>query len=98
MDEVVLDDRHLRFAEELDDPEAAVDRKRRSALAGEVAGLERLVRIEDQLLLAIFGADVDADAVLRPRELDAIFAERAGEVGVATCSDVRPWMTPNTLR
>ena len=44
----------LRLAEEFDDPEAAVDRQRRSALAGEVAGLERLVRIQDQLFLAIF--------------------------------------------
>ena len=62
--------------------EVAVDRKRRSALAGEVAGLERLVRIQGQLFLAVFEADVDADAVFGPRGLDAIFAERAGEVDV----------------
>ena len=46
VDEVVLDDRDLGFAEEFDHPEAAVDRKRRSALTGEIAGLERLVRIQ----------------------------------------------------
>jgi hypothetical protein len=50
-----------------DDPEAAADRKRRSALAGEIAGLERLVRIEDSAFLAILAADVDADAVFGPR-------------------------------
>src|SRR4029453_16478497 len=77
-----LNHRKLGFAKELDHTEVAINRKRRSALTGEIAGLEFLVRIEDQLLLAVFGTEVDANAVLGPGELDAIVAKCTGEVGV----------------
>ena len=52
VDEAVLDDRDLGFAEEFEHLEVAVDRKRRSALAGEVARLERLVRVQLERFLA----------------------------------------------
>src|SRR5687768_8845454 len=82
MDEVVLDQRNLNFREQLLDVELTVDREGRSALTGQVARLERLIRIEEQRFLAIFEAGIDADAVLGPRGLEAIFTERAGEVDV----------------
>src|SRR5690606_31682457 len=56
--------------------------KRRRTLAGQVTRLEQRVRIQGQLLLAIFRTEVDTDSVRRPGHLDAIFAEQAGEVDV----------------
>src|SRR5688572_3893047 len=85
MDERILDDRDLRLGEGFPDPEVALDREGRSALAGEVTrrlGLERLVRIELQGFLAPLDARVDRDAVLRPGSLNAGFAEKTGHVGV----------------
>src|SRR3546814_20502265 len=67
-DEAVLDDRDTNFAEEFLDVERTTDRRRGAARACKVAFLRRTVRQDVQGLLAIFRADVDADAVIGPGE------------------------------
>ncbi len=83
MNEVVLDDRKLNFREQLTNVELALNRRGRAALTGEVAGSELLVNLERKPLLAIFGADVDADTSLGPRHPPTIFVadDRRIEVG-----------------
>ena len=82
VDEVVLHDRNLNFAEQLVDVEAAVDGQGRRALTGKIVRLEQRIRIKVQELAPIFIADVDADTIVGPRGLDAEFTELAGEVDV----------------
>src|SRR3954454_22142423 len=81
VEEAVLDDRDTDLTEHLANVIGAGDRQRRAALAGKVAGLELDVRVERQLLLAVFGSGRDADAIPRPGKLNAIFAEPAGQRG-----------------
>src|SRR3546814_13881523 len=77
-DEAVLDDRDTNFAEEFLDVERTTDRRRGAARACKVAFLRRTVRQEVQGLLAIFRADVDADAVIGPGEANAVLTEITG--------------------
>ena len=81
VDEVVGDDRDTNFAEGFLHVERAADRKRRRALAGEIARLEFQIRGEVERFLPIFGAERDTDALVRPRELDPVIAELAGQAG-----------------
>src|SRR4051812_9077571 len=82
LDEGVADDRNLDLREELANVEGARLRKRRTALAGEIAGLEFDVRVEVEEFLPILAADVDADATVGPRRLKAVFATFEREVDV----------------
>src|SRR5204862_5838188 len=77
LDAVVLDNRDLGFAENVPDAEVTADRKRRSTLAREVAGLERLVRVQFEGFTPVFDTEVDTNTVLSPRRLDAGIAEQA---------------------
>ena len=83
LDERVTDDRHLDFGEQLANIEAARNRYRRTTLTGEIARLELDVGLRLQGFLAVLGADVEADAAVRPRRLQSVFAtlERHVRVG-----------------
>src|SRR5207302_7643131 len=72
----------LHLAEDLQHAEVAVDRRGRSALTREIAGLELLIRIQRQRFLAILGTDVDPDSFVRPWRLHAHFTESAGNVSI----------------
>ncbi len=78
----VVHDGQAHFSERLPDVQSAVDRLRRGAARLKAVG-EDVVRIELELLFAIFGADVDRQAVLRSRDLDAVLAEVARNGSVA---------------
>src|SRR3954454_11217992 len=79
----MANDRYLQLAECLKHAEVTVDRKRRSTLAGQIAGLDFLVRIERQSFLAVPGPDVDSDTFVGPGRLDTHFAQRTSHVQVS---------------
>src|SRR5205814_5290884 len=90
LDERMIDDRDLNFAEQLANVEAArfaavrraIYRQCRSTVAGDVVYNQCLVGLRQQRLLAILSADVQRHAAVRPRRLEAIFAAFEGEIGV----------------
>src|SRR5579875_2567053 len=82
LEEAVLDDRNTDLAEHFPDVEGAADRKDGGSDPGEVARRQELVSgvgLEQERFLAVFGAQRDVDAALRPREADAVLAELAGQ-------------------
>ena len=54
----------------------------RRTLAGQVVDLVCDVRVEHATLLAVLGAEADAEAVMRRRQLDALLAEIARDRAV----------------
>ena len=79
MNEALLDDRDADLGEGLADVIFAADREYRPTPAGEVVGLEGDIGPEVQRLLAVLDTDSETDAAVRPRELNAPFAEIAGQ-------------------
>src|SRR6185312_10271351 len=82
VDDAVLDDRNLDFAERLAHVEVSGDVRNRTARAGEIAGLGLEIIAEVETFLAIFHTDVDSDAGIRPWRLKAIIRAGHGDVRV----------------
>ncbi len=62
--------------------ELAVDRLGRGAAGLEAVGKD-IVRVEVKFLLAILGTDVDVQAAVGARQLDAVLAQVASDGGIS---------------
>ena len=69
-DKRMPDDRDLRLGERFEHPEGAADRECRSALPGEIAGDELIVRVQIERFLAIRGMSNEAALAIVNDELD----------------------------
>ena len=76
----ILNDWHAKLGEDFTNIERAGDRQGGRTLTGEIARLEFQIGIELELLLAILGADNEAETFAGPRALDAIFPKATREV------------------
>src|SRR5690349_9555811 len=64
------------------DADAVVDRCLRATQARQLAAVEGRIGYVGYRLLAVLESDVDTDAVMRGRQLDAVLAELASDVTV----------------
>ena len=78
----ILNERRAQFDEFLRDREAGIDRRYCAAEARQKLALLGGIRLQHLVIVAMFEADVHADALARKRRGDAILAELAGRIGM----------------